>query len=329
MITGTNRQYALWSAGVEDLALKEGHRLAPLRQLLPEYGYVGYIDPDYAARHATGIRAFYLTQYALAPRVIVHSSEPEFVIYSSHLGRHVTANQIPEGMQGFNERATIREIVSRVLAVDLSPVEKELVIVDDGSTDGTRAILAELDGLADVRVVLLPHNQGKGAAVARGLRESTGDLIVIEDADLEYDPREYPILLQPILDGRAGVVYGSRFRGSPRAAYPYPTWGNSLPLIGPPFERTNLIVQIPAVAGAAVSSRCSASVMADTIAGAVWRQAAQPPPCAVKGGEGSRSGNAAMPTTRRGRTQRRRPHSTWESSAPRMAAIAGHSLHKR
>ena len=119
-------------------------------------------------------------------------------------------------MPAYNEQATIRTIVARVLAVDLGPVEKELVIVDDGSKDGTRAILEELDGKDGVRVFFQPHNQGKGAAVWRGMRESTGDLVVIQDADLEYDPREYPQLIRPILDGEADVVYGSRFLGSPR-----------------------------------------------------------------------------------------------------------------
>ncbi len=113
----------------------------------------------------------------------------------------------------YNEVSTIREIVARIQAVDL---EKEIIIVDDGSTDGTREQLQEITlSQENIRVLYHDRNQGKGDALRTGFAGATGDIVIIQDADLEYDPREYPVLLEPILDGRADVVYGSRFLGGP------------------------------------------------------------------------------------------------------------------
>jgi glycosyltransferase involved in cell wall biosynthesis len=112
-------------------------------------------------------------------------------------------------MPCFNELSTIDEIVKRVLG---SPYTGELVIVDDGSTDGTRERLAAFDDPA-VRVLLQSHNQGKGAALRRGFAEATLPFTIVQDADLEYDPEDYPRILAPLLDGRADVVYGTRFQG--------------------------------------------------------------------------------------------------------------------
>jgi glycosyltransferase involved in cell wall biosynthesis len=111
----------------------------------------------------------------------------------------------------FNERNTVVECVRRMRAVDL-PVEREIIIVDDGSDDGTRGVLSQL-GDSTVRVVLHPHNLGKGAAIRTALEHVTGDLVLIQDADLEYDPDDWAKLLAPVLKGRAVVVYGSRFTG--------------------------------------------------------------------------------------------------------------------
>jgi glycosyltransferase involved in cell wall biosynthesis len=113
----------------------------------------------------------------------------------------------------FNEKDTIEEILRRVQAVDVG-LEKEIIVVDDGSTDGTRDTLKSL-GSPQVKIFLHEKNTGKGGALRTGFAQAGGDIILIQDADLEYDPREYPKLLEPILDGRADVVYGSRFLGGP------------------------------------------------------------------------------------------------------------------
>lgn len=111
----------------------------------------------------------------------------------------------------FNERETIETILTRVRAVEL-PTRRELIVVDDASTDGTRDILLQYTAEDDISVVFHETNLGKGAALRTGFRQARGDVVIIQDADLEYDPTEYPLLLEPILDGHADVVYGSRFQ---------------------------------------------------------------------------------------------------------------------
>lgn len=112
----------------------------------------------------------------------------------------------------YNEADHISEILKRVQSTKLA---KEIIIVDDGSKDGTRDILKKMDGKKKVRIIFHERNQGKGAAVVTGLKAATGDILLIQDADLEYNPRDYRALLQPIQEGVADVVYGSRFLGGP------------------------------------------------------------------------------------------------------------------
>ena len=128
-------------------------------------------------------------------------------------------------MPVYNEVSTIEQIVSAVQSVS---IEKEIIIVDDYSTDGTREKLKALEGQDGIRVLLHEKNQGKGAALRTGYAAAKNDIVIVQDADLEYDPREYPTIIAPILDGRADVVYGSRFIGgqSHRVLYFWHSIGN-------------------------------------------------------------------------------------------------------
>jgi len=124
----------------------------------------------------------------------------------------------------FNEEETIAEVVAAVRQV---PYDLEILIVDDGSTDKTRDVLQQFEADDDVRVFLQERNMGKGAALRRGFTEASGDVVIVQDADMEYTPQDFPTLLQPILDGRADVVYGSRFQGGTgRVLYYRHTMGN-------------------------------------------------------------------------------------------------------
>jgi len=142
----------------------------------------------------------------------------------------------------YNEIETIDLILQAVSVVEL-PIDREIIVVDDYSTDGTRNYLKNLDGRQEIKVVLHNTNKGKGAALRTGFANAIGDIIIIQDADLEYDPNEYPKLLKPILDGKADVVYGSRFAGgeSHRVLYFWHSLGNKfLTLLSNMFTNLNL-----------------------------------------------------------------------------------------
>jgi glycosyltransferase involved in cell wall biosynthesis len=140
----------------------------------------------------------------------------------------------------YNEVKTLDRIIEAVREV---PLEKEIILVDDGSTDGSRDMLKGYEGTPGIRVIYHAKNQGKGAAVRTGFSAATKDLVIIQDADLEYDPREIPRLMQPIVDGKAEVVYGSRFAGGGphRVLYFWHSVGNKLlTLLSNAFTDLNL-----------------------------------------------------------------------------------------
>jgi len=129
-------------------------------------------------------------------------------------------------MPVFNERSTVAEVVRRMRAVEL-PFTLQVIVVDDGSSDGSDKVLRAIED-STIRVLRHEHNLGKGAAIRTGLAEARGDLLLIQDADLEYDPEDWPKLLKPILDGKARVVYGSRFTGERKNMLPLHWFGNRL-----------------------------------------------------------------------------------------------------
>ena len=154
------------------------------------------------------------------------------------MGRPLTDPLLSVVIPVYNEVRFVHELVRRVTE---QPFRMELILIDDGSTDGTRELLPQIAAeFPQARVLLHPQNRGKGAALRTGFAEAKGEIIVIQDADLEYDPRDYPRLLEPILDGRADVVYGSRFLGGPHRVLNYHHYLANRTLTGLSNALTNL-----------------------------------------------------------------------------------------
>jgi glycosyltransferase involved in cell wall biosynthesis len=155
------------------------------------------------------------------------------------IGKQMTEFKLSIVIPAFNEALTIQEAINQVLH---TPYKNEIIIVDDGSTDGTREILSKFQH-PEVKLIFHEKNTGKGGAIRTGFSQATGDIVLIQDADLEYDPSEYPTLLQPILSGKADVVYGSRFagHGAHRVLYFWHSVGNRfLTLLSNIFTNLNL-----------------------------------------------------------------------------------------
>ncbi len=180
-----------------------GFALGPLRPLAPAAGLAA------GARDSTVIDRVEATLDRLESLSELLDFEPAYAVAPLEYA-------LPAGfllsviMPVYNEEATLRTILARVIRI---PIPKEIILVDDASTDGTREILRSVAHLPGLRVISQPRNLGKGAALRAGFAAATGHVLLVQDADLEYDPRDYPRLLQPILEGRADAVYGSRFLG--------------------------------------------------------------------------------------------------------------------